>query len=339
MSDTAQGAGTRTAGCAALRRAGRYAIASSVVAGIFLSIAATSQATEATAASSTARIQALLDSPVNGIVNLPRGTFTVRPNLRLRHGERIVGHRTTLVVASGSGNYRAMFAGASDTTDLSGLTVTGVTFDQNAAGNPIRGATSLFKGMPRFVVLMVAGSDLRIINDRFIGSDDLNTIVTGVGTSNVTISNNSFKTRNKLMHDHSTIYTGGIGTVIRHNTFTGTAMVDSAAIEVHGDRASITSNHVSGYYRAANIIASDTRFTGNHVSGAANPVELWSFAPTALRHVAVSGNVLNRHLAYWRGLLARHGLSLAPAKYTRQVIRNPASPLPFYNIAVHDNRG
>ena len=49
----------------------------------------------------------------------------------------------------------------------------------------------------------------------------------------------------------------------------------SAAIEVHGDRVRITGNHVSGYFRGANIVASDATFTGNHVSGAGSPVDLW----------------------------------------------------------------
>src|SRR6266705_2749366 len=107
MFGTTQEAGTRTAGRAALRRAAMYAIASTVTAGVFLSVAALAPAAQA--------------APVNGTVNLPRGTFTVRPGLVLHQGERIVGHHTTLRVASGSGSYYAVLAGANATTDLSRL--------------------------------------------------------------------------------------------------------------------------------------------------------------------------------------------------------------------------
>jgi hypothetical protein len=73
----------------------------------------------------TARIQALLNSPVNGVVNLPTGTFTISPSLQLKQGEAIVGHNTTLTVAASSGDYVAVLAGATSATDLSGLSITG----------------------------------------------------------------------------------------------------------------------------------------------------------------------------------------------------------------------
>jgi hypothetical protein len=341
-------AGSRPARADGLRPFGLNALAWSILPAAFLSMAAIAPAAQAatstaatpaaatSAASATARIQALLDHPVGGTVNLPRGTFTVRPTLLLHQGERIVGHGTTLRVASGSGSYHAMLAGASATTDLSGLAITGVTFDQNAAGNPIRSAAVLYQGSPRFVVQVDRGSDVKIANDRFIGTDNVNTIVTGGATSNVTISGNAFRVIDAPMHDHSSIYTSGIGTVISGNTFTGSAAY-ATAIEVHGDRVRVTGNRVSGYYKAANIVAADTLFRGNHVSGAANPVDLWSIAPTALRNVTITGNVLNRNEAYWKSVLARLGRRMPAPRYTRQVIREATSTLPFYNITVRGN--
>jgi hypothetical protein len=331
----------------ALRRAAKYAIASSVTAGVFLSVAAlapaaqaaTAQAATSSPAKATARIQALLDSPAGGTVNLPHGTFTVRPTLRLQHGEQIVGHGTTLRVASGTGDYRAVLTGATATTDLSGLTITGVTFDQNSSGNPIRDATVLYKGSPRFVVLVVRGIGINIVNDRFVGTNNVNTIVTGEATSNVQISGNVFsKTLDAPMHDHSSTYTSGTGTVIRNNTFTGRAAY-ATAIEVHGDQVSVTGNRVSGYYKAANIVSSDTTFHGNHVHGAGNPVDLWSIAPTALHNVKVTDNLLNRNRPYWKHVLARLGRTMPAACYTRQVIREAVSTLPFHNITIHGNHG
>src|SRR6266498_2998325 len=227
----------------ALRRAAAYAIASSAAAGVFLSVAAASApAAQAGTASGTARIQALLDNPVHGTVNLPSGTFTISQPLRLHQGERIIGHHTTLRVAAGLGDYAAMLAGASATTDLSGLAITGVTFDQSSAANPIRHPGRLLTGMPRFVLLVGAGNGITITGNKFVGTDNLNTIVTGGGTRNVTISGNSFQTRNAALHDHSSIYTSGTSTVISNNTLAGRAASHSAAIEVHGDGVTITGN-------------------------------------------------------------------------------------------------
>ncbi len=347
MFGTAQDTSSKsTAG--ALRRAARYAIATSVTAGVVLSVAAIAPAAQAAAghatasspAKTTARIQALLDSPVNGTVNLPRGTFTIRPTLKLRQGERIIGHHTTLRVASGSGNYFAVLAGTNRSTDLSGLEITGVTFDQNAAGNPIHSVTALYQGgRPRFVVFISRGTGIKLTGDRFANTDNVNTIVTGGATADVTISGNAFKgTIDAPMHDHSSIYTSGVGAVISNNTFTGHAAY-ACAIEVHNDRASITGNRIKGYYKAANIGASDTTFRGNHVYRAANPVDVWSIAPSATRNVTITDNVLNRDRHYWRNVLPRHNLSVPPASYMLRVIRNPTSTLPFYNITIRSNKG
>ena len=346
MFGTAQDTSSKsTAG--ALRRAARYAIAASVTTGVFLSVAAaaapaaqaaTAQASASSPAKVTARIQALLDSPVNGTVNLPRGTFNIRPTLRLQHGERIIGHGTTLRVASHSGNYFAVLAGATRTTDLSGLAITGVTFDQNAAGNPIHSVPVLYQGgKPRFVVFISRGTGIKLTNDQFANADNVNTIVTGGATSDVTINRNAFRnTIDAPMHDHSSIYTSGVESVISNNIFTGHAAY-ACAIEVHNDKANITGNRISGYYKAANIGASNTIFRGNHVIRAANPVDVWSIAPAPTRNVTITGNVLNRDRAHWKNVLANIGRKMPAPQYTKQVIREATSTLPFYNITVHGN--
>jgi hypothetical protein len=283
----------------------------------------------------TARIQALLDSPVNNTVNLPRGTFAIRPTLRLHQGERIVGHQTTLTVAAGSGNYAALLAGASPATDLSGLTITGVTFNQNAAANPIRSVHALYAGQPRFVVLISLGSHITITGNRFTGADNVNTIVTGQATRDVTISNNVFRTINTPVHDHSSIYTSGITTTIRNNSLSGTKLYHSAAIEVHGQDVDIAGNHVRGYYRGVNIASSRTTFSHNEIRGALNPVDLWSIVAPGLSSVAVTHNTLNRNLAYWARLLG----SVPSAAYTREVIRDSSSSFPFRGIRIAGNSG
>jgi hypothetical protein len=289
-----------------------------------------------TTTDSTAKIQALLDSPVNGVVNLPSGTYPVRPGLTLKQGETIVGHSTTLKVAASSGDYVSVLAGASSSTDLSGLSITGVTFDQNTSGNPISSVQPLYNGKPRFVVLIVRGTGISITNDKFLNTNNINTVVTGSATSNVTISGNAFTGVSTPWHDHSSIYTSGTGTTITNNTFTGSH--DIAAIEVHGDRATVTGNTVKGYYRGANIVANDTTFTGNTVTGALGPVDLWSTVAPGLHDVTVTGNTLNQDLSGWASYLKSVGIPMPTAPATQQVFEQPTSTYSFSQITVSGNK-
>jgi hypothetical protein len=298
---------------------------------------ATAQAAEAQAQDATASIQSLLNNPVNGVVNLPSGTFTISPALRLQESEKIVGHNTTLQVAASSGNYQAVLAGASASTDLSGLTITGVTFDQNSQANPITNVQALYKGQPRFVILADKGTGITITGNKFLGINDVDTVVTGGATSQVTISGNSFSAINTPMHDHSTIYTSGTGTTISGNTFTGSAMYDSAAIEVHGDNATVTGNTISGYFRGANIVSNDTSFTANTITGAGSPVDLWSVVAPGLHNVTVTGNVLNINLPYWTHVITQMGLHVPPASETQQVITDTTSTYPLQSVTISGN--
>jgi hypothetical protein len=286
---------------------------------------------------STAKIQALLDNPVNGVVNLPPGTFTIKPTLRLQRGETIIGHSTTLTVASSSGNYQAVLAGASASTDLSGLSISGVTFNQNSTGNPITDVHALYSGMPRFVILIVKGTGISVTNNKFQDCNNVDTVVTGSATSQVTISGNTFAGLNAPMHDHSSVYTSGTGTTVSGNTFTGAAMYDSAAIEVHGDQVSVTGNKVTGYFRGANIVCNNATFSKNTITGAGSPVDLWSVVAPGLHDVAVTGNVLNINLPYWAQVIGQMGLPMPPSSETQQVIRDATSTYPFQNITVSGN--
>ena len=315
----------------------RFGIAACALSSPLLLIPAMAPAAHAAQLNSTAQIQALLDHPVNGVVNLPSGTFTIRPALLLSRGEAITGHNTTLTVAASAGDYAAVLAGATPATDLSGLAITGVTFDQNAAGDPITSAPKLYQGYPRFVIMAVKGAGITITGDKFLNTNNVNTIVTGSATSNVTISGNTFTGVDLPWHDHSSIYTSGTGAVISNNTFTGTR--DIAAIEVHGDKAAITGNTIRGYYRGANIVASDTTFTANTITGALGPVDLWSTVAPGLHNVTVTGNTLNQDLHGWARYLHSMGLTLPAGVQTQQVFRQPTSTLPFSRITIRGNRG
>ncbi len=154
----------------------RLGIAACALSAPLMLIQAMAPAAEAAQLNATARIQALLDNPVNGVVNLPSGTFTIRPALRLKQAEKIIGHHTTLRVAGSSGDYTAVLGGASAGTDLSGLTITGVTFDQNTSGNPIRNVSALYRGQPRFVILVSRGTGISITNNKFLNTNNVDTV-------------------------------------------------------------------------------------------------------------------------------------------------------------------
>ncbi len=285
---------------------------------------------------STARIQALLDNPVNGVVNLPPGTFTIRPALRLQQAETIIGHNTTLTVAASSGDYAAVLQGASPGTNLSGLSITGVTFNQNASANPITNVQALYHGQPRFVILVSNGTGISITNNKFLNTNNVDTVVTGSATSQVTISGNQFTGVSTPWHDHSSVYTSGTGTTITSNTFSGS--YDVTAIEVHGDQATVTGNNISGYDRAINVVCNDTTFSKNTVTRALGPVDLWSVVAPGLHDVAVTGNTLSQDLTGWARQFKSLGLPMPSAPATQQVFQDVSSTYPFVRITISGNR-
>lgn len=333
-------AANRTAKTIDLARPGRWALAGLAASGFLLLplvLPATAQAKVTAAADSTASIQALLDNPVNGVVNLPAGTFTIRPALRLQQAEAIVGHNTTLKVAASSGDYAAVLSGASPATDLSGLSIAGVTFDQNASANAITNVQALYHGQPRFVVLVSKGTGISITNDKFLNTNNVDTVATGSATSQVTISGNQFTGVSTPWHDHSSVYTSGTGATISGNTFSGSH--DIAAIEVHGDQAIVTGNKISGYYRGINIVANNTTFSKNTVTGALGPVDLWSTVAPGLHDVSVTGNTLAQDLTGWSRYLKSLGLPMPAAAATQQVFQDVSSTYPFVRITISGNRG
>ena len=122
--------------------------------------------------------------------------------------------------------------------------------------------------------------------------------------------------------------------MISQNSFIGTVMSHSAAIEAHGEKADIIGNHIHGYYRGINIVCSQATVSHNEVLGAVNPVDLWSVVAPGLSDVTVTDNTLNRDLPYWTRVLG----GVPPARYTQQVIRDASSTFPFRNITIRGNR-
>ncbi|MDT7725570.1 MAG: hypothetical protein QOI21_2146 [Actinomycetota bacterium] len=310
--------------CVIKRRACLVAIAAALLAAGFLN------ATTATAATDdTTQIQSLLDHPVNGTVDLPRGVFTVAPTLRLHNSAAIVGHDTTLRVAAQAGNYYAMLTADTPGRDLSGLKITGVTFDQNAPNNPVEKST-LFNGYPRFAIFFYVGSGIEITGNSFVNSDNLNTVVTGARVTKSTISNNRFETIDIAKHDHSSVYLHSTEVIVSNNVFIGSS-VYGAAVDTHGENIQILNNSVSGYYRGMNVVSPNTLVANNTVSMAVNVVDLWSVANEGPLHdVTIKDNTLYPAVDYWLAFLNLK----VPALYTTPVIYDYTSTMPFIRITV-----
>nr|WP_133999184.1 hypothetical protein [Streptomyces sp. 846.5] len=311
------------------------------------SVAAAQKAPQVVAADDTGYIQQLLSNPVNGVVNLPyrppSNPFIIRPGLTIPRGELINGGGTTLRVMNNYGNYRAVLT-APASTDLSGLTIRGVVFDQNSSGNQISGTCAstasgncLSPASPRFVLALLSGTRITITGDVFVNTNNTNTIVTGSATHNVIVSYDTFSTVDTPWHDHSSVYTSGTGTEIYGNTFNGNAAV-AAAIEVHGDQVNISSNKISGYYRGVNIVASDTTLSNNYVYTSANVVDLWSITAPSLHNVTITQNSIQLDLAYWRQVMQSLGRSMPASTYTQFVIYDANSTYPFTSITISGNK-
>ena len=281
-------------------------------------------------AQTTAMVQSLFNNPVNGEVRLPQGKLTVAPTLRLPRGLKIIGNKTVFALAAGSGDYYSMLMGTLPSTDLSGLSISGVTFDQSAALNPVT-VYSLYHGSPRFAVAVFRGTGISITGSTFLGADNLNTVLVGSVATRITISNNTFQTIDPALHDHSSIYTHSNDVTITGNTFTG-SNIYGAAIETHGDRATVTGNKIQGYYRATNLTSNDTLFAGNTVTDGVNIADLWSLG--GLSNVVVRDNVMTRsNWTAWVQIL-HHSI---PAEFRQLVIYDPTTPTGFRNITITNN--
>lgn len=299
--------------------------------------------TDAGTVDDTDYIQQLLNNPQNGVVDLPyrpsSAPFIIRPGLTIPRGEVINGHGTTLKVKDNYGDYRAILT-APATTDLSGLKITGIVFDQNASGNPIStsncSSSCLSSTSPRFVLALLSGTGITITQDMFINTNNTNTVVTGSSTRDVTLSYSTFSTVNTPWHDHSSVYTSGTNTVIYGNTFNGNASL-AAAIEVHGDKANIQNNTINDYYRGTNIVASNTTFSNNTVYRAANVIDLWSTVAPGLHDVTIAQNRIQLDLAHWAQVMKSLGRAMPERQYTQFVIYDAVSTYPFTRISIQNN--
>ncbi len=253
---------------------------------------------------------------------------------------------STIKLANGQEDYRAIIADntTSGTTNISGLAVRDLTFDQNSSNNVITavGPTDpLFQGFARFVIRFNTGSRFSVENCRFINTDNINTIAAnGSSVTDVLIKNCIFSNvgANSPAHDHSSVYTHCERAVVSDNTFIGGGVSARTAVETHGSAQSVINNTVKGFFRLANITgvavsSLSSIVQGNVGYGLGTGIVIWSMAYAGntsgwgIQDVVISGNTLEIDLDAWVSVLAyKTGISL-----------DPGSDLPVRNVIIRDN--
>ena len=293
-----------------------------------------------------------------GIVRIRAGVYrldirtgtralTPKPNVRL------VGDgpgRTILRVFADRTGYKSVFYPEPIAADLSGFGLQDLTIDQNAGSNPIDSQRALVD-MPRAILIVFAGSNVRVDNCEFTDVAGTNTLVfNGPNVSDIWVTNNHFHEvgNSVAVHfDHSTVYTHADRVHITDNVFRGRirgggAFGATTAIETHGSQQVVTGNIVEGYFSGMNITgvaeASDNVLvSGNIVSSAAIGMQLWSRyygsnkTLPALTNVVVSRNTIAINRDPWVDVAGSPGLVAAG------IALDPHSDTGFDRIRIDGN--
>ena len=257
-------------------------------------------------------------------------------------------------VKNNNGNYKAMLGGTTSSTDLSGLVVQGVTFDQNTSGNAVSDVRTLYAdGTQRFCILAGVGSVIRVSDCKFQNIDGLNTIYAGGGTmKDVRIQDCEFDLvgTSATWHDHSTVYITSDGLTITGNKFRGIVggLGATTAIETHGAEQVVAHNRVRDYFIGANITgvaAAGSRavvVAHNVIHGVMIGIDLWSYsgANGGLKDCTVAHNTVVIDRDPWLGFGASAfpaGIMLSPTNTATidglKIQGNTIHVLPFSSAA------
>jgi hypothetical protein len=309
----------------------------------------------------TVAIQAALNAaPSTGaVIWFPRGTYKVsisagdttrkialnvlKQNITLQGDS---AGASVIKLADNQGDYRAIIGDntTSGTTDLSGLAVRHLTFDQNSAGNVITlvgPGDPLFQGMARYVIRFNTGSKAVIENCQFLNTDNVNTIgLNGDAVTDVAVRNCLFSNvgANSPSHDHSSIYTHCDRAEISGNTFLGGGVSARTAIETHGSSQYVHNNTIKNFQKLANItgvsVSSLIAVVRDNIGvGLASGIVIWSQTYAGnnsgwgIEDVLISGNMIEIDMNQWA----------AVATYKTGIYLDPGSNLPTRNVSIRGN--
>ena len=301
-----------------------------------------------------APIQAAIDSITAGAVYLPPAAagylITPAPGkksfLTLKSNVQLIGiGNPVLLVAGSSAPYDAVVS-ASSCDDCA---ILGITIDSNIRANPVADKPSLYEH-PRIEITFGSGRRIRVENVTIRNSSSVNSIVSGVHVSDITISHCIFNGNgddpNHIAHDHSALYIQADGAVIDGNIFTAERRAAPAAvtaIETHGSGMSVSHNVITDYAIGMNITGvalSDsvgTVVSGNTIRGVLYGISIWSntykehSSGMGINALSIAGNTIIVNQASYTS--PQPGAALA----TAGIAIHPNSDLPTANIIISGN--
>jgi hypothetical protein len=294
----------------------------------------------------TKAIQTTIDTVTaqgGGTVFFPPGTYkvliqpqtsrslTIHKNIVLK-GEG--AQKSTIKLGDRQGNYQAILAGASLSSDLSNFSVQNLAIDANAKQNPIQSEEDFKVDQDRFVLRIYVGRNIRVENCHFKNIKNINvlTLNNDLEVSDVLIQNNHFDGigGGSFDHDHSTLYIHGKRSIIANNTFVSTHGPGTygarAAIEIHGDEHQVLDNKISGYTYGINATgfasrSKNQRIERNTIMGAHTGILIWSFlaenqqSSFGLENLIIHQNQIDLDVMGWRKLWGdspNQGIALEP---------------------------
>jgi hypothetical protein len=238
------------------------------------------------AADDTAAIVAAFSSACasgGGTIDVPAGTYIIDPAAATIPicSNLVVTGSGALKVKRDAGNYRHIFAATPLSAAVNDLTFTGITVDQNAAGNTTATIEVGDVRTHQFVWEIWAGTNIRFENMqlRVSGVDPVD--VNGPAVSGVYVARNYivFEKRSAQPEfDNSSIYIDGENFHITDNTFVSSAADEArTAIEVHTGSGSIAGNTIDGFSVGMNLVnVKSCSVIANDVRNAGYGISLWS---------------------------------------------------------------
>jgi Pectate lyase superfamily protein len=258
-------------------------------------------------------------------------SLTIYKNITLK-GEGV--QKSTIKLGDRQGNYQAILAGASLSSDLSNFSLQNLNIDANATQNLIQFEEDFKSNQDRFVLRIYVGRNIRVENCRFKNIKNINvlTLNNDSEVSDILIQSNRFDEigGGSFDHDHSTLYIHGKRSMIANNTFVSTHGPGTygarAAIEIHGDEHQVLNNKISGYTYGINAtgVASrskNQRIEHNTITGAHTGILIWSFLAEnqqsvfGLENLIIHQNQIDLDVMGWRKLWGdspNQGIALEP---------------------------
>jgi Pectate lyase superfamily protein len=300
-----------------------------------------------------AAIQAAIDSVTAGVVYFPPapGGYLITPApdkkkfLALKSNVQLIGIGNPVIrVAAASAPYDYVIA-ASSCDDCA---IRDLTIDSNIGANPIKDKSEIY-AHPRIEIRFASGRRIRVEHVTIKNSSSINSIVSGVPVSDITITHCVFTGAgddpNHTAHDHSALYIHANGAVIDGNVFTAVrrgAPAAVTAIETHGSGISVTGNVITDYAAGMNltgIAPSDSVgnvVSGNTIRGCVFGIEIWSHTYSGhvsgygINGLSITGNTI---VVNQSSYTSPRGTAIA----TAGIAFEPNSNLPVANVMISSN--